>query len=240
LGSRIADASVTVAACAAVLGGGMARAEDVAPIGYASVAAVRAALQSDATATFSEQRGWTVAASREHGQAVEWFFTPEGHPAHPAVIKRTVVEREGVGTIDMTALCQTPQEACDRLLEDFKQTHKPELKTVRAERIALDVGIAENDHDRVRVNRLVAEEGKAAEIRVDGGWKAVFVPTLDATGGVTLWTAIYEFDGRDFALIAQPQLVSAGLGTAEIKMAASSGNRFAFSITRLPPPPAEE
>jgi hypothetical protein len=228
------------AAGALALASAAARSEDGPPIGYATVAAVREALNGDPTATFRDQQGWTVVASREHGQAVEWFFTPEGHPAHPAVIKRTVVEQGGVGMIDMAALCQTPQEACDRLLEDFKQTHKPEIKAVRSERIALDVGIAENDHDRVRVNRLVAEEGKAAEIRVDGGWKAVFVPTLDASGGVTLWTAMYEFDGRDFALIAQPQLVSAGVGTAEIKMAANSGNRFAFSITRLPLPPTEE
>jgi hypothetical protein len=220
-------------AAAVALAAFAARADDPAPIGYATVAAVREALRGDPTATFREQQGWTVVASREHGQAVEWFFTPEGHPAHPAVIKRTVVEQDGVGTIDMAALCQTTQEACDSLLEDFKETHKPTIHAVRVERVALDVGIAENDHDRVRVNRLVAEEGKAAEIRVDGGWKAVFVPTLDKSGGVTLWAALYEYDGRDFTLIGQPQLLSPGAGTASIELAAASGNRFAFSITQL-------
>jgi hypothetical protein len=225
-------------ACAGVaaLGAAAARADDPAAIGYATVAAVREALRGDPTATFREQQGWTVVASREHGHAVEWFFTPEGHPAHPSVIKRIVAEQDGVGVIDMAALCQTTQEACDLLLEDFKQTHKPTIHAVRAERVALDVGIAENDHDRVRVNRLVAEEGKAAEIRMDGGWKAVFVPTLDKAGGVTLWTALYEFDGRDFALIGPPQLVSPGAGTASIEMAGASGNRFAFSISQLPLP----
>ena len=101
------------------------------------------------------------------------------------------------------------------------------------ERVSLDINIAQNDHDRVRVNRLVAEEGKAAEIRMDGLLKAVFVPTLDEKGEVTLWAAMYEFDGRDFALVAQPQLVTPGMGTAEVQLAAASGNRFAFSITRL-------
>jgi hypothetical protein len=238
LNSRVSGALWSIAA-SAVFAATAVRAQEPAPLGYASVAAVREALQSDSTATFRDQQGWTVVASREHGQAVEWFFAPEGHPAYPAVIKRTVVEHDGIGLIDMTALCQTAQEPCDRLLEDFKQTHKPTIQAVRVERIALDVGIAENDHDRVRVNRLVAEEGKAAEIRKDGLWKAVFVPTLDADGAVTLWTAMYEFDGQDFALIAQPQLVSPGAGTAEVELAAASGNRFAFSIRRLPLPARE-
>ncbi len=235
---RIAIALGWTAAGWVALSGG-ARAAEPAPIGYATVAAVREALRGDPTATFQEQQGWTVVASREHGQAVEWFFTPEGHPAYPAVIKRTVVEQDGTGLIDMTALCQTAQQACDLLLEDFRQTHQPTIRAAAPERVALDVGIAENDHDRVRVNRLVAEDGKAAEIRMDGGWKAVFVPTLDKAGAVTLWTALYEFDGQDFALIGQPQLVSPGAGTASVKMAAASGNRFAFSITQLPLPARE-
>ncbi len=214
-----------------------AGADDTAPLGYASVAAVREALRTNASATTRSQQGWTVVASRENGAAVEWFFTPETHAVYPAVIKRTVVEENGLGMIELAALCETAsQETCDQLIEDFRQTHNVTLKAPRAERIALDVGIALNDHDRVRVNRLVAEEGKAAEIRMDGLLKAVFVPTLDEKGAVTLWAAMYEFDGRDFALVAAPQLVTPGAGTAELKLAAASGNRFGFSITQLPLP----
>ena len=213
-----------------------AGADDAAPIGYASVAAAREALRADRTTTTRDQQGWTVVASRENGAAVEWFFTPETHAVYPAVIKRTVVEEDGLGMIDIAALCETPQQACDQLIEDFRQTHRVTIKAPHAERVALDVGIALNHHDRVRVNRLVAEEGKAAEIRMDGLLKAVFVPTLDEKGTVTLWAAMYEFDGRDFALVAQPQLVTPGAGTAEVELAAASGNRFAFSITPLPLP----
>jgi len=213
-----------------------ARADDAAPIGYTSVAAAREALSTDRTATSRDQQGWTVVASREHGAAVEWFFTPEAHAVYPAVIKRTVVEEDGVGKIDMAALCEAPQAACDQLLEDFRQTHKVTIEAPRVERLALDVGIALNHHDRVRVNRLVAEEGKAAEIRMDGLLKAVFVPTLGENGAVTLWAAMYEFNGRDFALVAEPQLVTPGAGTAEVELAAASGNRFAFSVTQLPLP----
>lgn len=219
---------------------GAARAEDDAPIGYASVAAVREALRADPKAAMRTQDGWTVVASREKGAAVEWFFTPETHAVYPAVIKRTVVEEDGVGMIDIAALCETTsQEACDQLIEDFRQTHKVTIKAPRVERVSLDINIAQNHHDRVRVNRMVAEAGKAAEIRMDGQLKAVFVPTLDEKGAVTLWAAMYEYDGRDFALVAEPQLVTPGAGTAEVELAAASGNRFAFSITPLPLPKQE-
>ena len=146
-----------------------------------------------------------MVASREHGAAVEWFFTPETHAVYPAVIKRTVAEQDGTGMIEIAALCETAsQEACDQLIDDFRQTHKVTIEAPHTERVSLDIGIALNDHDRVRVSRLVAEAGKAAEIRMDGLLKAVFVPTLDAQGAVTLWAAMYEFDGRDFALVAEP------------------------------------
>jgi len=226
-------------AAAALAFASAASADDAAPIGYASVAAAREALLTDPAAAARDQQGWTVFASRENGAAVEWFFTPETYVAYPAVIKRTVVEESGVGMIDIAALCETPQETCDRLIEDFRQTHKVVIDAPHVERLALDVGIALNDHDRVRVNRLVAEEGKAAEIRMDGLLKAVFVPTLGENGAVTLWAAMYEFDGRDFALVAEPQLVTPGAGTAKVQLAAASGNRFAFSITQLPLPKQE-
>ena len=233
--SRPSKALLLVAA--ALASATAAGADDADPIGYASVAAAREALRANRTASARDQQGWTVVASREHGAAVEWFFAPETHAVYPAVIKRTVVEKDGVGMIEIAALCETAsQEVCDQLIDDFRQTHRVTIKAPRAERVALDVGIALNDHDRVRVNRLVAEEGKAAEIRMDGLLKAVFVPTLDEKGAVTLWTAMYEFDGRDFALVAEPQLVTPGAGTAEVELAAASGNRFAFSVTPLPLP----
>lgn len=213
--------------------------DEPTPIGYATVAAARDALRGDPKAATRDQQGWTVVASRENGAAVEWFFTPEKHPAHPAVIKRTIVEHDGIGMVDMAALCDTPQDVCDRLLEDFRQTHKPKIAPPHVERVALDIGIAENDHARVRVSGLVAEEGKAAEIRMDGLLKAVIVPTLDEHGAVTLWAAMYEFDGHDFALVAEPQLVTPGAGTAQVELAAASGNRFAFSITPLSLPRRE-
>ena len=101
-----------------------ALADEPAPIGYARVDAVLAALRADPSSKFENQAGWTIVAASESGRAVQWFFTPEGHPAHPAVVKRTVLELNGTSYIDLAALCQVEQSECDQLLADFNQVHE--------------------------------------------------------------------------------------------------------------------
>jgi hypothetical protein len=219
-------------ACGAQLAA-MAAGDEPVDIGYASVAATLAALRSEPSAQFREQRGWTVVASRERDAAVEWFFTPDGHAAHPAVVKRTATERDGIGMIDLVALCHAQQHACDRLLDDFRQQHELDRAAARPELVTLEVGIALDDQERLRVKRLVAEEGMAAEIRFTDVLKMVIVPTLDDGGRVLLWTAVYEFDGTGYALLAEPQLTSPGTGTATLEMTSSSGSRFGFSLASL-------
>jgi len=49
-----------------------------------------------------------------------WSFTPEGHPAYPAVVKRQMVEKDGAWYVNMNALCEATKAACDKLIEDFK------------------------------------------------------------------------------------------------------------------------
>jgi len=109
---------------------------------------------------------------------------------------------------------------------------------VAAADVVLDC--SDNFATRHALNRACVAHRKplvsGAAIRMDGQLKAVFVPTLDEKGALTLWAAMYEFDGRDFALVAAPQLVTPGAGTAEVELAAASGNRFAFSVTPLPLP----
>ena len=225
--------NVGILLCA--LGSPCAFAADDEPveIGYASVAATLEALRAEPSAQFRDQRGWTVVASRERDAAVEWFFTPEGHAAHPAVVKRTVTERDGLGMIDLVALCHVEQSACDRLLDDFRQQQEVAQNAARRERVTIDVGIALDDHERLRVTRLLAEEGMAAEIRFTDVLKVVIVPTLDDGGRVLLWTAVYEFDGADYVLLAEPQLTSPGSGTATLELTSSAGSRFGFSLASL-------
>jgi hypothetical protein len=211
----------------------VAAVDDPAPIGYSSVAGVLQALRADPRAQFQDQQGWTVVASREGEHAVEWFFPPVDHPAYPSVIRRTVLEENGVGLIDLAALCQVPQSDCDLLLDDFRQYREKLERVALAELVTLDVGVALNDHDRLRIKRLLTEEGKAAEIRMDNVFKAVIVPTLDDSGAVMLWTARYEFDGAQYVLLAEPQFATPGAGTAQFRIASESGTTFGFSITRL-------
>jgi hypothetical protein len=208
-------------------------------IGYASVGATLAALRAEPSAQFREQRGWTVVASRERDAAVEWFFTPEGHTAHPAVVKRTVTERDGLGMIDLVALCHAEQSVCDGLLDDFRQQQELARVAARPELVTLDVRIALDDHERLRVQRLLAQEGMAAEIRFTDVLKMVIVPTLDDAGRVLLWTAVYEYDGADYALLGEPQLTTPGSGTATLEMTSSSGSHFGFSLASLLAPSAE-
>ncbi len=213
--------------------GPLAADDEPAPIGHASVAAVLESLRADPIAQFREQRGWIVVASRERGAPVEWFFTPEGHAAHPAVVKRTAIERDGVGLIDLAALCHAGQDACDLLLDDFRQQHELAQAAARPERVTIDVAIALDDHERLRVERMLAEEGMAAEIRFTDVLKMVIVPTLGDDGRVMLWTAVYEFDGADYVLLGAPQLASPGSGTVTLEMASTSGSRFGFSLASL-------
>jgi hypothetical protein len=225
--------SISIALCALAARAALASGDEPAPIGYASVDATLAALRAEPSAQFREQRGWTVAASREGGAAVEWFFTPEGHAAHPAVVKRTATDRDGVGMIDLVALCHAEQAVCDRLLDDFRQQHELAVAAAQPERVTLDVRLALDDHERMHVKRLLAEEGMAAEIRFSDVLKMVIVPTLDDGGRVLLWTAVYEFDGADYVLLAEPQLTSPGSGTASLELRSSSGSRFGFSLASL-------
>lgn len=207
--------------------------DEPAPIGYASVAATLAAVRALPGVEFREQRGWIIAAARERGNPVQWFFTPAGHSAHPAVVKRTAIERDGTGLIDLAALCQTPQVACDALLDDFRQQHEREVLAARPERVELDVRIAFDDRERVHVKRLRAEEGLAAEIRLDELLKMVLVPTVDERGSVLLWTAVYEFDGTDFALLGQPRFASPGNGVATLELTSAAGVRYGLSLASL-------
>jgi hypothetical protein len=205
----------------------------LADLGETTVAAVLARLRADASAQFREQRGWIVASSREGNSPVEWFFTAEGHAAHPAVVKRVALEQGGVGMIELAALCHAPQAACDGLLADFRQQHEQAQAAARRERVTIDVRIDLDEQERLRVERLLAEEGVAAEIRFTDVLKVVIVPTLGDDGAVLLWTAVYEFDGAEYVLLGEPQLASPGSGTATLEMASTSGSRFGFALASL-------
>ena len=61
--------------------------------------------------------GWTIVASKPHGTM--WSFTPPSHPAHPAYVRREVVEENGTISIATSAKCGASKAACDALVRQF-------------------------------------------------------------------------------------------------------------------------
>ncbi len=105
----------------------LAAAQDAAPtalppIPYTTVAEALNALEArDGNGTIvTHADGWTTV--NEPMASAQWSFTPPGHPAHPALVRR-IVERQAVGElrIDIQTLCEAPSAlACSQLRSDFE------------------------------------------------------------------------------------------------------------------------
>jgi hypothetical protein len=98
-------------------------------IGYASVAAARAALSERNDVDSREDGGWTIVADQQAGAF--WSFAPEDHAAFPAVVKRTIHEAEGKVSITIAMLCEGSQAACDELKrksDDFNERMRADLQ----------------------------------------------------------------------------------------------------------------
>lgn len=89
--------------------------------GYPSVAAALEALKARPDVTVTVQDGWTIADDKANSTL--WSFTPPGHDAHPAVVRRTVVNQDGQPSIRMHTLCQGRRDACDALTEEFRRVN---------------------------------------------------------------------------------------------------------------------
>ena len=109
---------------AIALVGAEVRADD-STIGYPTVDAALDALHKDPHAQFSTRDGWTIVATEENGNHVLWSFTPKGHAAYPAAVKRTVLEeKNGAISLEMKVLCFGTQAACDKLVDQFKELNE--------------------------------------------------------------------------------------------------------------------
>jgi hypothetical protein len=92
-------------------------------IGYPSVAAALADLHSKPEVIFREEGGWIIAEDRSHYTL--WSFATEGDPAYPSAVKRTAVqESDGNVTMSMNVLCESTQDACDKLVANFNELNE--------------------------------------------------------------------------------------------------------------------
>ena len=104
-------------------------------IGYPTVQAALAGLKAKPSAQIQVQGGWTIVADEKDPQGFAlWSFTPEGHPAYPAVVKRTVVVKDGGTQIEMGVLCQATKAPCDQLVRDFIDLNERMKADINAKR----------------------------------------------------------------------------------------------------------
>src|SRR5712692_8164957 len=89
-----------------------------ASIGYSSVEAGLGALRVRKDIGVSVRDGWTIFS--EEGGLTLWSFTPDNHPAHPAVVRRQMTQKDGAWYVNMNTLCEATKAACDKLIEDFR------------------------------------------------------------------------------------------------------------------------
>ena len=114
---------VTVGACALLAACASQRnREQTSVIGYSSVAEARHAVMKQPGATSLEERGWLIVVDPNHYTL--WTFTPPGHEAYPAVVKRVITQEKDNVYVQMTALCQAEKPACDRLFDRFKRMNE--------------------------------------------------------------------------------------------------------------------
>ncbi|GAA0552686.1 hypothetical protein GCM10009098_20490 [Rheinheimera aquimaris] len=106
-------------------------ASESSSIGYKTVELALNALKSKEGTNLSIQGGWTIIEDKEDSNLVLWSFTPDSHPAHPAAIKRKVVEKNQKIYIQMSALCQAKKVDCDKLMQEFEQLNQNIMKGSR-------------------------------------------------------------------------------------------------------------
>ena len=96
---------------------------------YRSVAAALEALRTKSGVRVAMQGGWTIID--EKATMSVWSFTPPEHPAHPAAVRRTVVQEGNDVFIHMNVLCEAEKRACDKLVAEFQELNDRMRETLR-------------------------------------------------------------------------------------------------------------
>ena len=102
-------------------------------IGYATAADALASLSArdGAGTVVTHSDDWVII--NQIGAQAQWSFTPSGHAAHPAVVRRTIRRgnNEAV-SVETVSLCEAAQEACARLLKEFEAMNDRIAQSIRA------------------------------------------------------------------------------------------------------------
>ncbi|WP_307505039.1 hypothetical protein [Variovorax sp. W1I1] len=102
-------------------------------IGYRSVDEAMRALKDKpgSSVTITKPDSWVII--NEPGPlSTQWSFTPAGHYAHPAVVRRALkIADNGAVSIETTALCEAQKVSCDKLIDEFRQLNERARQSVQ-------------------------------------------------------------------------------------------------------------
>ena len=87
--------------------------KDALAIPYATVAAARKAVLAKPGGTKDEHDGWLVVTDQHDDAFTTWTFTPKGHAAHPALLRRDIVVVNGAPAVVTHFKCEAARKACD-------------------------------------------------------------------------------------------------------------------------------
>ncbi len=93
-------------------------------IDFETVEQVFEAMEANPDAARTDYEGWVIYNIANGGSYTLWSLTPIDHPANPTAIRRDVVSRDGIVNITMSALCQAEKQACDALIDEFREINK--------------------------------------------------------------------------------------------------------------------
>jgi hypothetical protein len=87
-------------------------------IPYPNIETARAALLARDDVRQREENGWLILTVPS--EYAIWSFTPAGHPAHPSMVLRMPVQRDGEILLSLDVMCGADKPACDALTEEFR------------------------------------------------------------------------------------------------------------------------
>ena len=103
------------------------------------------------------------------------------------------------------------------------------VRDARAGQVKLDVELTLNDQ-KLSQHHLTVEEGKGAEIRLEGQVRVVVTPTITADGNILLSIRLQEFAGSELVAVGNPQLLAYDDRAAAVSVTSAKGNVFRIEI----------
>jgi hypothetical protein len=105
----------------------------VGETGFTSVASALKDLEArDGNGTIvTHADGWTII--NEPLASAQWSFTPSGHYAYPAVVRRTVKRgADGAVSVETASLCEAPEAECSKLLAEFATMNDRIIQSIKS------------------------------------------------------------------------------------------------------------